>query len=382
MAQRDLGEFPGSCDGTNMADRLAGRVTIADVAKLAGVSTATAGRVLGDYGYSSEDIRSRVRRSAEQLGYRPNLLARGLITGKTKTIGVVAGDIQSPFYSSILRGISDVARAEGFGVLLTNSDENLGRELEAVHLLLEKQVDGLIVAPCDTEGSDHLRRAVKEGVPIVQIDRTVNGLVAGSVTVDNREASAHAVGSLIGAGHRRIAIAAELERWEAGGVDSFIAGVVDKTINPLTLFPSWQRLFGYIEAHIAAEIEIDRSLIGRVGTYSLAAARRQMRELLSGANRPTALFTADGLMSAGAIDAITVLDIAIPADLSLICFDDLDWMTFLKPAVTAVAQPLTEMGEAAARMMLDSLASGEPPHEHLVLHATLVWRGSVAQPGG
>jgi LacI family transcriptional regulator len=365
-----------------MADRPTGRVTIADVAKLAGVSTATAGRVLGDYGYSSEGIRGRVKRSAEQLGYRPNLLARGLITGKTKTIGVVAGDIQSPFYSSILRGISDVARAEGFGVLLTNSDENLARELEAVRLLLEKQVDGLIVAPCDTERSDHLRHAVKGGVPIVQIDRAVEGLAAGSVSVDNREASAHAVGSLIAAGHQRIAIAAELERWQAGGVESFIAGVIHKTINPLTLFPSWQRLFGYVEAHAAAGIDIDRSLIGRVGTYSLAAARKQMHELLSGPGRPTALFTADGLMSAGAIDAITALEIAIPADLSLICFDDLDWMTFLRPGVTAVAQPLTEMGEAAARLMLDSLATGEPPHEHLVLHAKLVWRGSVAQPRG
>jgi LacI family transcriptional regulator len=84
------------------------KVTIADVAKLAGVSTSTAGRVLGGYGYASEEIRSRVRQSAERLAYRPNLVARGLITGKTKTIGIIAGDIQSPFYASILRGVADV----------------------------------------------------------------------------------------------------------------------------------------------------------------------------------------------------------------------------------------------------------------------------------
>src|SRR5438132_114687 len=127
------------------------KVTLAEVAEQAGVSTATAGRVLGGYGYASEAIQLRVRQTAERLSYRPNLFARGLITGKTKTIGVIAGDIQSPFYATIVRGVSDEARQEGFGVVVTNSDETLARELEAVKLLREKQVDGLILAPCDTE---------------------------------------------------------------------------------------------------------------------------------------------------------------------------------------------------------------------------------------
>src|SRR5258708_36260677 len=119
------------------------RVTIIEVARSAGVSTATAGRVLGGYGYASGDIKYRVREAAEALGYRPNRLAKSLITGKTQTIGVVAGDIESPFYASVLRGIGDVARGEGFGVIVTNSDEEPALEREAVQLLLEKQVDGL-----------------------------------------------------------------------------------------------------------------------------------------------------------------------------------------------------------------------------------------------
>ncbi len=357
-------------------------MTIAEVAKLAGVSTATAGRVLGGYGYSSEEIRLRVRQSAERLGYRPNLLARGLITGKTKTIGVVAGDLQSPFYATILRGIADEARVEGFGVLVTNSDEILAREVESVRLLLEKQVDGLIVAPCDTDRADHLRRAVQEGVPVVQIDRVVAGLEAGAVTVDNRAASRHAVASLVAAGHRRIGIVAELERFEAGDVATFVDGVAKGTIGHGGLFPSWQRLFGYIEAHLAAGLPVDHDLIGRVGTYSLAAARRRARELLTGPSPATALFTADGLMSRGAIDAIAELGIAIPDRLSLIGFDDLDWMGFIKPGITAIAQPLAEIGQSTARLMLDSLAGGEPPRDHLVLQSRLLWRGSVAAPAG
>lgn len=364
-----------------MAEKRPDKVTITEVARLAGVSTATAGRVLGGYGYSSEEIKKRVQASAKRLGYRPNLLARGLITGKTKTIGVVAGDIQSPFYSSILRGIADVARAEGFGVLLTNSDELLARELEAVQLLLEKQVDGLIVAPCDTERSDHLKSALKEGCPIVQFDRRVKGLAADAVTVDNRRASREAIGSLIEAGHRRIAILAELERWDSGDIASFIMRVTAGSIEPTILFPSWQRLFGYVEAHLSAGIEIDRALVGRVGAYSLDAARLQTLQLLQQANRPTALFTADGLMTAGAVDAITALGLQIPDELSMIGFDDLDWMSFLKPAITAVVQPVTVMGETAARLMLDRLAGSDSPPRHVTLELSLTRRGSVARPG-
>lgn len=363
-----------------MADKRADKVTITEVAKRAGVSTATAGRVLGAYGYSSEDNKEKVRSAARELGYRPNLLARGLITGRTKTIGVVAGDIQSPFYASILRGISDVARAEGFGVLLTNSDEMLEMELEAVQLLLEKQVDGLILAPCDTAGSAHLHAALKGGCPIVQIDRTVRGLAADSVTVNSRVAARECIAELIALGHRKIAMIAELERWEAGDIDTFIGHVSGETVDPAMLFPSWQRLYGYVEAHLAAGIRIDREMIVRVGAYSVAGAKRQTQEILSRPDRPTALFTADGLMSAGAMDAITALNLHLPSDLSMICFDDLDWMSFLKPGITAIAQPLTAMGETAARLMLERLSGDDRPLRHLALKPSLTRRGSVASP--
>ena len=168
-----------------MTEKRTKNVTIIEVAQLAGVSTATAGRVLGGYGYSSEPIREKVREAAEKLGYRPNLLARGLITGKTQTIGVVAGDMESPFYASVLRGIADVARSRGFGIVVTNSDEILQREREAVQLLTEKQVDGMIVTPSDLQTAQHLREIVAAGCPIVQIDRLVHGLEADAVTVDN-----------------------------------------------------------------------------------------------------------------------------------------------------------------------------------------------------
>lgn len=363
-----------------MAEKRSDKTTITDVARHAGVSTATAGRVLGGYGYTSAENKEKVRLAAQALGYRANQLARSLITGKTRTIGVVAGDIQSPFYASVLRGIADVARAQGFGVLLTNSDERLEREIEAVQLLLEKQIDGLIVAPCDTSGARHLHEAAASGCPIVQIDRRVAGLAADSVTLDNRHAARDSIGRLILAGHRRIGMIAELERFEYGDMEDFVDRVLAGSIDPETLFPSWQRLFGYIEAHLAHGITIDRSLIGRVGTYSGAAARAATMKLLQRADRPTALFTADGLMSAVAMDAITSLDFSLPDALSLICFDDLDWMRFLKPGITAIAQPMTEMGEAAARLILSRISGEDGAERHQVLTHTLALRGSVAPP--
>lgn len=360
-----------------MAPKRPDRITITDVARRAGVSTATAGRVLGGYGYASQQIRDRVRESAEAMGYRPNLLARGLITGRTKTIGVVAGDIQSPFYASMLRGVADVARTEGFGVIVTNSDERSDREIEAVQLLLEKQVDGLIVAPSELQRSPHLHAAIARGCPVVQIDRIVSGLPADSVTVDNRGAARDAVAHLIAAGHDRIGIVAELERSEFPDVKAFVRAVDQGLVTTTSLFPSWQRLYGYLDAHRIAGLAVDQDLIARVGEYSVEAGKAETLRLLRRARAPSALFTADGLMSAAAMDAIATLGMAIPADVSLVCFDDLDWMRFAKPGVTAIAQPLIALGETAATIALARIRGEDGASRHVELPPTLAARGSV-----
>lgn len=363
-----------------MAEKRSKKVTIIEVARQAGVSTATAGRVLGGYGYVSDEIRDKVREIAATLGYRPNLLARGLITGKTQTIGVVAGDLESPFYASILRGISDVARSKGFGVIVTNSDEIFQREREAVQLLIEKQVDGLIVAPSDLESSKHLQDAVAAHCPVVQIDRIVRGLRADSVTVDSLDASKGCIDRLIEAGHRRIAMVAELEQSMPGDLKSFIDLVSFKSFDPTTLYPSLQRLLGYIQAHREAGLPIEVNLVRRVGAYSAAAAKEETLDLLRGKDAPTAVFTADGVMSAGVMDAISQLGLRVPADLSLVCFDDIEWMRFLQPGITAVAQPLSEMGRTAARLILARINGEDMPFQHLVLPTAISLRGSIAEP--
>ncbi len=357
------------------------RATITSVARLAGVSTATAGRVLGGYGYSSQEVRARVKESAEALGYRPNRLARSLITGKTKTIGVVAGDIQSPFYAGLLRGIDDIVRGTDFGILLTNSDEQLDREVEAVRLLVEKQVDALIVAPSDLVVAGHLHDVVATGCPVVQIDRVVKGLRADAVMVDNVTASRGCTRELIQSGHHRIGILAELERWEGGDVDDFIDAVTGGSVSQTSLFPSWQRLFGYWRAHSDAGVPFDRSLVARVGAYSGDAAEEAVRGLLESPDRPTAIFSTDGLMSSAVMVVVNEIGMSVPDDLSLVCFDDLDWMTFHQPPISAVVQPVNEMGKAAAKLVLERIDGLQDEPRHIALAPDFIRRGSILAVG-
>ena len=344
------------------------------------MSTATAGRVLGGYGYASEANAERVRAAADTLGYRPNRLARGLITGQTQTIGVVASDIASPFYASVIRGIADFAQERGFGVIVTNSDERLPLEQDAVRLLLEKQIDGLIVAPCALNAPPHLVEAVETGCPVVQIDRVACDLRANSVTVDNVGAARACVRCLLDAGHRRVGFVAELLTDDTGDLDDLMRRVA--VLPPLQhgLMPSWQRLSGYLLALRDAGIGPDAALIRRVGVYSVAAAKDAVLDLMASPRRPTALFTGDGMMSTGAMEAIGTLGLSIPDDLSLVCFDDLDWMQFFGRGISAASQPARVLGITAAELLLRRIEGSHEPDQHIVIPVPLTRRLSVAPP--
>ena len=353
--------------------------TIADVARLAGVSTATAGRVLGSYGYAKEETREQVMQAAGKLGYRTNALARSLITGKTRTIGVVAGDIQNPFYASILRGIADVVESRDFGLLIVNSDENLDKEIRAVNLLMEKQVDGLIVSPCDTRNARHLRDLQASGLPLVLLDRSVAGLEVDRVAIDNIAAAERAVSTLIAANHTRIGLVGELLEEHEGGLDPFIQrGLAGDVLSTDTLYPSWQRLLGYLRAHRQAGLAVDNSLIRRVGAYSAGAAQAVAGILIDQADRPTAVFATDGTMSEGVIKAVSAAGLAVPDELSLVCFDDLEWMDFLSPGISTMAQPRLAMGESAATMLMDRIEGSSTPARAVVMRADFIKRGSIS----
>lgn len=205
----------------------------------------------------------------------------------------------------------------------------------------------------------------------------MRGLPADSVTIDNRGAARDAVAHLIAAGHDRISIVAELERSEFAGVEAFVRAVEEGLVTTQSLFPSWQRLYGYLDAHRNAGLTIDLDLICRAGEYSVDAAKAEVLKLLRRRRSPSAIFTADGLMSAAAMDAITTLGMTIPAEVSLVCFDDLDWMRFSKPGITAIVQPLIEMGQTAAKIVLSRIEGQGDGRRNVVLQSTLAVRGSI-----
>ena len=185
-------------------------VTVADVAKAAQVSKAQAARALGNYGAVSDDVRERVLAAAEELDYRPNELARSMNTGKSHTIGVVVGDIENPHFGLATRGITDTAKKAGYNVILVNTDEDRAAEVDAVRVLLDKRVDGLIVAPASSVDTEHLQEVHRSGRPLVFIDRTAGDLKVETMAVDMVRISREATQYLLEAGHRRIAFISTL----------------------------------------------------------------------------------------------------------------------------------------------------------------------------
>ncbi len=353
------------------------KATIADVAQLAGVSTATAGRVLGGYGYSSEDKKARVLRAAETLGYQPNHLARSLITGRTRTIGVVTAGIQRQLYAAIVRGIADTAEREGFGVLIANSDETPDEELRAIRNLTARQVDGLIVAPCGDSSDAHLR-GLDGQLPIVLLDREVAGLDVDSVAIDNVGAARDCVARLIAAGHEAIGLALDLPRTEARSAADFVTRPRSRGLaKDSMLHPGWQRFHGYLLAHEDAGLQVDLSLLAQVADRRAEAAETAALDLLQAPRRPTALVAGSARMTRGIMSALLKTGHRIPDDLSFVGFDDLDWMSFMSPGYDAVAQPRRRMGETAAKMLIDRISGLAEAPRHLRLAPQQAMRGSV-----
>ncbi len=343
-------------------------VTIVDVARAAGVSTATAARALGEYGSVRPSTRAKVQQAAEELGYLANGLARSMITGRTRTIGAVIADIENPFFSKVIRGIADVARREQLEVILANSDEDLSLEQRAVQLLLDKRVDGLIIAPSSAHDAAHLHRAVDAGAPVVLVDRLADGGRFDSVTLQNEDAAARAVELLADAGHIRIGYISGAARERTGTVtdiDDISSGS--------------ERIAGYRGGLERAGIPWNDAYV-RIGGPSRASAHDQTTALLNERARPTAIITADSVIALGALDAIAAARLRIPDDISVVTFDDPDWATVVSPPLTVVAQPAYDLGSRAALLLIDRIDGGTESAHAERLPSEIIRRGSVGPP--
>ncbi|MFC0672757.1 LacI family DNA-binding transcriptional regulator [Brachybacterium hainanense] len=340
-------------------------VTIADVARRAGVSRAQTARALGGYGAVSDAVHSRVVAAAEELGYRANGLARSVSTGRSQSVGVVIGDVENPFFGLSMRGMSDTFREAGYDVLLMNTGESAQLEVEAIRSLDRKRVDGFVVAPAIAGAWPHLEGLAAAGRPLVLFDRAVPGLDASTVLVDVSRASQQLTGTLVAAGHRRL-----------GFVSTLRAG--SSRWSPelrISHTPVGRRIDGMIAALQEAGLEADPETI-RLGARGADDVRRIVRDLATRAEPVTALLASDSLIAAAALEELRELGLSVPGDISLATFDDPPWAGLVSPPLTVVSQPVLDAGIAAARLLLAQMR-GEAPLPPPHLEARLLERGSI-----
>jgi LacI family transcriptional regulator len=357
-------------------ERPARRPTVADVARRAGVSVATAGRVLGGYGNVSADRRAGVEAAAAELGYAPNSVARSMRSGGSRSIGFVAVDIANPFFALAMRGVADVAHEEGYETIVLNTDDDLDLERSAVRVLLEKQVEGIVVSPTSVTEVEHLRTAQHRGVPVVLLDRHSPVLQADSVVIDNQQAAADAVGHLLSAGHRRIGVLVSIDAAERPELVE-VAGRFEVR-GPAR--PSVERLRGYIRTVQEHGLRVRPELVRLTPLSDRLHAEQSVADLFAGPAAPTALFATDNVATQTAYATARRLDRSIPDQLSLVGFDDADWTVLVSPAVTVLAQSPRQMGRAAAQRLFARINGDERSPTMTVVPTELMVRDSVAKP--
>jgi LacI family transcriptional regulator len=331
--------------------------TIRDVARRAGVSTMTVSRVINRSGYTSRDTRARVERAIGELGYVPNAVARHLRSKQTMTIALVLSDITNPFFTTIARGVEDVAGPRGFGVMFCNTDESLSEEMSYLRMLIQRQVDGVLLVPSSTSASP-LALLRKHRVPVVVVDRRVASRV-DQVRCDS-EAGAHLlVRHLVELGHRRIAMLTGRRN---------ISTAVD-------------RVAGYERALADVGVNLNGELV-RYGGFGLAGGYQMAQDVLRATPRPTAVFAANNFIAFGAIRALREAGLHVPDDMSLVCFDDLPEEWLIDPFLTVVDQPAYEMGRQAAELLFERLDAELPSvSRQIILPGEFIVRRSTSPPG-
>ena len=327
------------------------RPTIYDVARLAGVSTATVSRALNGTGQIAAATRAAIEAAVEQLGYRPNTVARSLVTKSTQTIALLLPDITNPFYAALVSGIQEHALPHGYAMLLCTTEGDAEREEQYLSLLRAKQVDGALVDGLRLP-PERIARFVEDGFPIVCLDRDIESNSIPLVQVNNRLGGRLATEHLLGLGHRRIA---------------HVAGARELRI-------SEERLAGY---QTALTDGFDEQLVAE-GKFTEEGGHAAMVGLLERRPDLTAVFAANDLSALGVLSALASSGRRIPDDVSVVGFDDLRLSAFTSPPLTTIQQPAIEIARRATELLLDLIRGAEVRQFRHLLEPKLVIRASTA----
>ena len=331
--------------------------SIRDVARHAGVSTATVARVLSGRTPVSDDLAARVQRAVTELRYVPNGVARSLSRGRTHLLGLLVSDIANPFSAQVARGLEDEAARSGYHVLVGSTDFDPDRESELLAAFAARTVDA--VALLSSSGAtEAMQRLQDTQMPLVFVDRRpANEVRAPLIRTDSLTAAHDAVGYLIGLGHRDLAM---------------ISG-------PAIFTTASQRLQGFRVACQEAGLAVREECV-REGFLGVEGGYQATREVLALTPRPTALFSFNNMLAVGALRALRETSVAVPADLSLITFDDMDLFPFVDPPITAIAQPAYQIGAEAARTLISTLSGDQFVPREVVLPTVFRSRSSCAPP--
>lgn len=333
-------------------------VTIDDVARHAGVSAMTVSRVVNEKEEVSPVTRQRVQEAIDRLGYRPSDIARGLVTKRTGTLGLVIPDVSNPFFSEVARGAEHVAYAEGYNVFLCNTEEDTDRELAVLKSLEEKRVDGVVLCSSRLEKSE-LEAAVARHPAVVLVNRQSSGSNVSAVLIDDEAGGRMATQHLLETGHRAI---------------GFLAG-------PPTSHSGRQRDRGYGDALVAAGLPRDPDWT-RHCSPTVEGGRETARELLSAHPGLTALFCYNDLVAVGALQACGHQGRHVPEDIAVVGCDDIPLAGLITPPLTTARGPRYELGERAMELLLRQIAgcleaTDRGPCTEIILQPELVVRASA-----
>jgi LacI family transcriptional regulator, galactose operon repressor len=335
------------------------RPTVKDVARQAGVSTATVSRVLTGTGTVDDVLAERVRAACVALQYRPNSAARALVRGTSAIIGLLVTEFRNPFFMDIVHGVEDVTQEHGYLLVLCNSKEDQDREGQYIELLCAEQVAGAIVVPT-TDRKPILTPLVESGIPVVCVDRRVRDRAIDSVLIDNVGAAREAVAHLIGNGYRRIGIVTGPDRTTTAR----------------------ERLEGYHSALREAGIAPDPELERR-GPFTQDRGRQLTSELLDLTPAVEALLIGNNRLMQGALHAIYAHGLRIPDDIAVVGFDDVPWIAPGSVSLTTVTQPAYELGCTAALRLIQRLK--HPTHlarqETVLTYRLQIGDSSRPRPG-
>jgi len=327
--------------------------TIKHVAARAGVSFTTVSHVLNGTRRVSDSARQRVEQAIAEMGYAPSAVARALKMSETYILGVLVPNITNPFFAELTRGIEDRCRQTDYSVFLCNSDDDPVRQARYLQTLLERRVDGLLLAAAAGESSALVARLASTRVPTVVVDRSISGLTADLVRIDHQSGAEMAVSHLLSLGHRAIAC---------------LSG-------PSEFAVSRARVAGWRQAMAAAQVSVDEGWLLE-GDFSASVGHDLTRRLLARGD-VTAIFASNDLLAIGALRAAAELGVAVPGALSVIGFDGIDLGSYVYPPLTTVGHSIRAMGEMAASVLIERIAEGPTSNREVVLQAELLLREST-----